>query len=107
MFAKLVALVVCIAACACTLLATRQARVQAAHELADARLRVMQRDNDLWRTRADIASLVTPEHVRIMAAGLGPMQPMLRGLRLASDLRSGATPVAAAPPAAPPRSTHR
>lgn len=78
--AKLAVLVVCMGLCACALLAARQMRMQAAHELTEARLRIMKHDNDLRRTRARIAAQITPEKVERMAAGLAPMKPV------ASDL---------------------
>jgi hypothetical protein len=62
--------------CACALLALRQTRVQAAHELAEARLRVLQRDNELWRIRARIAERVTPERVQEVATRLNPLRPV-------------------------------
>lgn len=80
MFAKLAVVVLSIGVCACVLLATRQMRIEAANDLADVRLRLMQRDNELWRVRAEIAARVTPERVREMAAGLGGMQPIVAGL---------------------------
>lgn len=76
MFAKLVVLIVSLAACACGLLCLRQMRTQAAHELAEARLRVLQRDNEFWRLRSRIAAKVTPEHVESLAAKLVPLKPV-------------------------------
>ena len=56
MFAKLAVLIVSLGLCACGLLCLRQMRTQAAHELAEARLRVLQRDNEFWRLRTAIAA---------------------------------------------------
>jgi hypothetical protein len=75
-FAKLVVLILSVGACACVLLAARQVRVQAAHDLADARLRVMQRDNELWELRARIAAKVTPANVQRLAAKITPLKPI-------------------------------
>jgi cell division protein FtsL len=75
-FAKLVVLIVALAACACGLLCLRQMRTQAAHELAEARLRVLQRDNEFWRLRSRIAAKVTPEHVEQLAGRLMPLKPV-------------------------------
>jgi hypothetical protein len=75
-FAKLVVLILSVGACACVLLAARQVRVQAAHDLADARLRVMQRDNELWELRARIASRVTPANIQRVAARISPLKPI-------------------------------
>jgi hypothetical protein len=91
-FAKVVALIVALALCACALLAARQMRLQAAHELAGARLRASQRENDLWRLRARIASRLTPEHISEMAARLGQLRPIA--------LDAPAAPIAAAGPMA-------
>lgn len=76
MVAKLVVLIVSLAMCACVLLCLRQMRTQAAHELAEARLRVLQRDNEFWRLRSRIAAKVTPEHVESLAAKLVPLKPV-------------------------------
>lgn len=76
MFAKVAAIILAIGLCACALLAARQMRTQAAHELAEARLRVMQRDNELWRLRAQIAARVTPQKIQQLAAKLTPLKPI-------------------------------
>lgn len=75
-FAKVAVLIVSIGVCACALLAARQMRTQAAHELAEARLRLLQRDNELWRLRAQIAAKVTPERVQILATKLNSLKPI-------------------------------
>jgi hypothetical protein len=62
--------------CAAALLSLRQMRTQAAHELAEARLRVLQRDNELWRLRAQIAERITPEHVQELASKIHPLKPV-------------------------------
>lgn len=77
MFPKLVVVVLTIGACACTLLSIRQARLQAAHELARAQLRVHEADDHLWAVRAEIGRRVVPAHVRQMAEALGSFRPML------------------------------
>ena len=84
MFAKLAVLTISLALCACALLCLRQMRTQSAHELAEARLRVLQRDNEYWRLRTQIAARVTPEHVEQLAAKINPLKPM------AADPASGA-----------------
>jgi hypothetical protein len=76
LFGKLAVTVVCIALCAGALLAARQMRMQAAHELTEARLRVMKHDNDLFRIKANIASRVTPEQVERMATEVMPLKSM-------------------------------
>lgn len=77
MFAKLVVLILSLALGACALLAARQMRTQAAHELATARLRILECDARLWLLRARIASMVTPDQVESLAARMGGLQPMI------------------------------
>lgn len=77
MFAKLLAVILSLALCGCVLLAARQARIQAAHDLAEARLRIVLRDNELWRMRAEIAARVTPEEVRRLASAVTPLRPLV------------------------------
>lgn len=77
MFAKLVVVIVSLGLCACVLLAARQARIQAAHDLAEARLRILRLDHELWRMRARIAERVTPERVRLLASAITPLRPLI------------------------------
>ncbi|HRQ74045.1 MAG TPA: hypothetical protein PLU35_13545, partial [Phycisphaerales bacterium] len=63
MFAKLAGVIVAVGVCACTLLA--------AHDLAEARLRVRAIDERVALRRAEIGRLVSPEQVRRMAEELG------------------------------------
>jgi hypothetical protein len=72
--AKLTVLVLGIAVCAGALLAARQMRMQAAHELTEARLRVMKHDNELFRLRAQIAGRITPEQIEQMATEVAPLK---------------------------------
>jgi hypothetical protein len=74
--ARVIVLIVSLGGCAAVLLAARQARVQAAHDLAEARLRIVERDHELWRVRARIAARVTPQHVQQVAAALTPLKPI-------------------------------
>lgn len=66
MFAKVAVVIVALGISACSLLALRQARLQAANELAEARLRVRAIDERVSLTRTAIAELVTPEQVETM-----------------------------------------
>lgn len=77
MFWKAALVIVSLGACGCTLLALRQSRLQAAHELAEAQLRIRHHDEQLWRLRSEIAARVTPASVQLMAEDLGPMHPLL------------------------------
>lgn len=63
MFAKLVALILALGACGGGLLAMRQSRLQAAHELAAARLRLREHDERLLRLKAAIAARTTPPEI--------------------------------------------
>lgn len=72
MFAKLAFVIVAAGVCACTLLAMRQARLQAAHDLAEARLRVRAIDERVALRRAEIGRLVAPGEVRRMVQELEP-----------------------------------
>lgn len=76
MFGKTAVLIVSTGLCACSLLAARQMRTQAAHELAQSRLRAARLDNELGRVRAKIASDISPERVMQMAAKLDTLKPL-------------------------------
>lgn len=77
MFAKIVALILSLGIVACALLAVRQARIQAFHELTQTRLRIKHQDEKILLLRTSIASLVTPEHVHEMAASARTLKPIL------------------------------
>ena len=64
MLAKLATIIVAIGLTACGLLAMRQARLQAAHELAQAQLRIARVDERLLALHALIADEITPGRVR-------------------------------------------
>ncbi len=61
MFAKLVVLVLAVGGTAVGMLALRQSRLQAAHEAAEARLRMRAHAERTIEARAAIARRVTPE----------------------------------------------
>jgi cell division protein FtsL len=75
-FGRCVAMIVAIGLCAATLLTIRQLRTQAAHELAQTRLRVMEQENEMRRLKAQIATKVTPDNVKAMAARAGALKPI-------------------------------
>lgn len=77
MFAKIVALILALGIFACALLALRQARIQAFHELTQTRLRIRAQDERLWALRTQIASRVTPDHIHEMAAARRSLKPMI------------------------------
>ncbi len=60
MFGKIVALILALGIVACALLAVRQGRIQAFHELTQTRLRIRVQDERLWELRTKIAARVTP-----------------------------------------------
>ena len=77
MFAKVAIVIIALGICACSLLALRQARLQAANELAEARLRVRAIDERVSRTRTAIAGRVTPEQVESMTEWVDePLVPL-------------------------------
>ncbi len=77
MFAKIAVVILALGICACSLLALRQARLQAANELAEARLRVRGIDERVSIVRAVIAGYVTPEQVEEMIRQVAmPMVPL-------------------------------
>ncbi len=77
MFAKLVAVVLALGACGCTLLALRQSRIQVASEIAQTQIRINEHDERLWVLRARIAERVTPEQVEQMARAVAPLRPLV------------------------------
>lgn len=102
MFAKVAIVILALGICACSLLALRQARLQAANELAEARLRVRAIDERVSRARTAIARLVTPEQVESMTEWMDePLVPLAsqQHLPLPSDeaakLVTSAAPLAA------------
>lgn len=77
MFGKIVALILSLGIVACALLAVRQARIQAFHELTQTRLRIKRQDEQILMLRTRIAGLVTPEHVHEMAASASTLKPIV------------------------------
>lgn len=77
MFAKLCVLILVFGSCSGGVLAMRQSRLQAAHELAESRLRVREHEQRLRELRARIAALSNPETVRSMSerAIEAPLRP--------------------------------
>lgn len=96
MFAKIALVIVALGICACSLLALRQERLQAANELAEARLRVRAIDERVSVVRTAIAGFVTPEQVEEMTR---EVEPALVPLALQ---RWGGPEPAGAPAAEPP-----
>jgi len=76
LFAKLVAVLLAAGACGCALLAVRQARMQAAHELAESRLRILELEQRLQLVRAEVAAHLSPREVERLADNAGPFHPL-------------------------------
>lgn len=77
MFWKLAAAIIALGLFACALLAMRQGRLQAAHEMAQTQLRIRALDEKLYLLRAQIAERVTPQQVRELASDVGPLHPIV------------------------------
>lgn len=77
MLAKAVFVVIGIGAMSATLLALRQQRLQAAHELARTQIRVERQDEELWKVRARIATLVNPQNVAMMAGEMTELHALV------------------------------
>ena len=75
MVAKLAVLIISVALVAGALLAVRQQRIMAAHEMIRAHARIVERERDLWRLRVDIAQHLSPGRIEQIASSLGPMRP--------------------------------
>ena len=76
LFAKLVGVLLAAGACGCALLAVRQARMQAAHELAESRLRILELEQRLQLVRAEVAAHLHPEEIEQLAAHSGRFRPL-------------------------------
>lgn len=77
MFGKVAVVVIGLGAASATLLALRQQRLQAAHELAKTQLRIERQDEQLWKVRARIASLVNPQNVEMMASEISELHALV------------------------------
>lgn len=75
MFAKVATLLLTLGLVGCTLLALRQARLQAASELAQAQLRIHRADERLYELRSQVAARVTPREVEVLAKASGDLRP--------------------------------
>lgn len=74
MFAKIVVLILSMGVLAAGVLANRQQRIQAAHDLAESQRKLVEHDRALWELRLKIAARITPERVETAARRLGDMQ---------------------------------
>jgi hypothetical protein len=75
-FAKLCVLIISTGLIACTLLALRQQRIEAVHQLAMVNLRIMEADRGLARLRTDIASNMEPKKIEALASKIGTLRPI-------------------------------
>lgn len=76
MLAKIVFLIVSLAAIACSVLAIRQSRLQTASEIVQAQVRINAMDERLAALRIGVAEQVAPERVRELAAGIADLVPL-------------------------------
>jgi hypothetical protein len=103
-FAKVALVVIGLGAASATLLALRQQRLQAAHELAKAQLRIERQDEELWKVRARIAALVNPQNVEMMASEIAELHALVPAAPDASvppPVQGGVVSVSLTPP--PPK----
>lgn len=75
-FSKVAVLVSAGGVIACSLLALRQARLQAFHETAASQLRLQRHEEKVFQYRALIAGEIMPQNVRQIAGGLAPIRPI-------------------------------
>ncbi|HYD00322.1 MAG TPA: hypothetical protein VEB22_03780 [Phycisphaerales bacterium] len=92
MFAKLCVLIISAGLLACTLLALRQQRIEAVHQMAKVNLRIMEADRGLARLRTEIAANLEPKRIEELASKLGT----LRAIELAPT-RPGTMPAGRQP----------
>lgn len=90
---KIAALILALGASGATMLALRQQRLDAARELAEARLRAHELNEQLARVRARIAELAHPERIEHLAERLGPMRPIVRPERPEPTPRAAEGPI--------------
>lgn len=103
MFGKLAITIVALGAFACALLAMRQSRLQAASEIAQAQLRIQKLDDELLRTRSEIARRLAPHELEALTRTVGPLKPIIVGEPLPSleELEAEQPAQSASPPAGP------
>ncbi len=77
MFWKLACCIMCMGIFGCSLLAMRQARLQAAHEMAQTQLRIRAADERLFKIRTEIGLEVRPDNVRSLVAGVTSLKPII------------------------------
>lgn len=95
MFAKVATLLLTLGLVGCTLLALRQARLQAASELAQAQLRIQRADERLYELRSQVAARVTPREVEVLAKASGDLRPATNEVPPAIAMLQQPTPAAA------------
>lgn len=76
MLGKIGFLIVVGASTAAGVLAIRQQRLVAMHDMARSVERSAELDRKLWKVRADIAANITPAKVRGMVESLGDLEPI-------------------------------
>ncbi len=71
MFPKLLVVILALGITACSLLASRQQRIEAAHEAALLHERLIGHERAQWKLRSEIASRCRPDEIRSALSGLG------------------------------------
>ncbi len=78
MLAKLLVLILSLAALSASVLAVRQERLQAVGEMADTLRRSERADRELWRLRVEIAKRLAPDELSArLARELGDLKPIM------------------------------
>jgi hypothetical protein len=75
-FPKLCVLIISMGAVACTLLALRQQRIEAVHQMAMVNLRIMEADRGVAKLRTEIAANLEPKKIEEIASKIGALRPI-------------------------------
>jgi hypothetical protein len=75
-FPKLCVLIISMGAVACTLLALRQQRIEAVHQMAMVNVRIMEADRGLAKLRTEIVANLEPKRIEEVASKLGTLRPI-------------------------------
>ncbi len=86
MLAKVLFLIVCIGASACTLLSLRQQRLDVVNDMAVIHKRMVQHDRALFEIRTRIAQNLSLDRVATLASSMGQMRPIGVDRPLPGDL---------------------
>ncbi len=76
MLAKVLFLILCIGASACSLLSMRQQRLDVVNDMAVIHRRMVQHDRALFELRTQIAQSLTLDRVATLASAMGKLKPI-------------------------------